>query len=44
MYETKKQHPIARTKFVRRLLTHFLGAVIVLGVSLVFGIWGYMFF
>ena len=44
MYETKKQHPIARTKFVRRLLTHFLGAVIVLGVSLVLGIWGYMFF
>jgi hypothetical protein len=44
MYETKKQHPIARTKFVWRLLTHFLGAVIVLGVSLVFGIWGYMFF
>lgn len=44
MYETKKQHPLARTKFVRRLLTHFLGAVIVLGVSLVFGIWGYMYF
>ena len=44
MYETKKQHPIARTKFVRRLLTHFLGAVIVLGVSLMLGIWGYMFF
>jgi sterol desaturase/sphingolipid hydroxylase (fatty acid hydroxylase superfamily) len=44
MYETKKQRPLARTKFVRRLLTHFLGAVIVLGVSLVIGIWGYMFF
>jgi len=44
MYETKKQHPIARAIFVRRLLAHFLGALIVLGVSLVFGIWGYMFF
>ena len=44
MYETKKQHPLARAKFVRRLLTHFLGAIIVLGVSLLFGILGYMFF
>ena len=44
MYETKKQRPLVRAKFVRRLLSHFLGALIVLGVSLVFGIWGYMFF
>ena len=44
MYETKKQHPIARARFVRRLLAHFLGALIVLGVSLLLGIWGYIFF
>ena len=44
MYETKKERPLPRAKFMRRLLSHFLGALIVLVVSLVFGMWGYMFF
>jgi hypothetical protein len=44
MYETKKQQPIGHERFVRRLLAHFIGALIVLGVSLLLGIWGYMFF
>ena len=44
MYETKKQHPIGHARFVRRLLAHLLVAVGVLVVSLVFGMWGYMFF
>ena len=44
MYETKKQRPLVRARFVRRLLAHFIGALILLVVSLVFGIWGYMFF
>lgn len=44
MYETKKERPLARAKFMQRLLSHFLGALIVLVVSLVLGIWGYMFF
>ena len=44
MYETKKQRPLARAKFVRRLLVHLLVALGLLVLSLVFGMWGYMFF
>jgi hypothetical protein len=44
MYETKKQRPLVRARFVRRLLVHLLGAMGLLVVSLVFGMWGYMFF
>ena len=44
MYESKKQRPLARVKFVQRLLVHLLVAFGLLGLSLVFGMWGYMFF
>lgn len=43
MYETKKQRPLVRARFVRRLLAHLLVALGLLAVSLVFGMWGYMF-
>ena len=35
---------MVRARFLRRLLAHFIGALIVLGASLVIGIWGYVFF
>jgi hypothetical protein len=44
MYETKKQRPLARARFVRRLLAHLVVAIGLLVVSLAFGIWGYVFF
>ena len=44
MYETKKQRPLARARFVRRLLAHLLIAMCLLVVSLVFGMGGYKFF
>ena len=44
MYETKKQRPIARVRFVRRLLGHLLVALGLLFLSLLIGMWGYMYF
>lgn len=44
MYETKRQPPIARVKFARRLLAHLLVALGLLFVSLAFGMLGYRFF
>ena len=44
MYETKKQRPLARAKFVQRLLVHLLVVLGLLVLSLAFGMWGYMFF
>ena len=44
MYENKKQRPIARAKFVRRLLAHLLVAVGLLLFSLGIGMWGYEHF
>ena len=44
MYENKKQRPIAREKFVRRLLAHLLVAVGLLLFSLGIGMWGYEHF
>jgi len=44
MYETKKQRPIARARFVRRLLMHLLAAFILLLVSLAIGMVGYSYF
>ena len=44
MYETKKQRPIARARFVRRLLMHLLAAFILLLVSLAIGMMGYSYF
>lgn len=44
MYETKKQRPLVRAKFVRRLIVHLLVAIGLLVLSLAFGMWGYVFF
>ena len=44
MYETRKQRPLARARFVRRVLAHLLVAIGLLIVSLLFGMWGYVFF
>ena len=44
MYEDKKQRPIARAKFVRRLLAHLLVALGLLLVSLAIGMEGYIYF
>ena len=44
MYETKKQRPLARGKFVRRLLAHLIVASGLLVLSLLFGMWGYVLF
>ena len=44
MYENRKQRPLARAKFLRRLLAHLLVAVALLVVSLGFGMWGYEYF
>ena len=44
MYETKKQRPLVRARFVRRLLAHLLVALGMLVLSLFLGMWGYMFF
>ncbi len=44
MYENKKQRPIARAKFMRRLLAHLLVALAVLVVSLAMGMCGYVYF
>ncbi|HET9711178.1 MAG TPA: hypothetical protein VFP64_04830 [Pyrinomonadaceae bacterium] len=42
MYENRQQRPIARAKFVRRLLIHVLAAVCLLLVSLAIGMVGYV--
>jgi hypothetical protein len=42
MYESRHQAPLARSKFVRRLLGHVLVACGLLAVSLGIGILGYM--
>ena len=44
MYENKKQRPIARAKFFRRLFVHVLVAVALLVVSLAIGMSGYEYF
>jgi hypothetical protein len=44
MYEKRKQRPIPRAKFVRRLVIHLLVASALLVVSLGIGICGYMYF
>jgi flagellar biosynthesis protein FliR len=42
MYENRKQRPLARAKFVRRLLMHLLAASGLLLVSLLIGMVGYV--
>ena len=44
MYESRKQHPLTRAKFVWRLLGHLIVAMALLIASLVFGMLGYVFF
>ncbi len=41
MYENRKQRPLPRAKFVRRLFMHVLAAVCLLFISLVIGMVGY---
>lgn len=42
MYENRKQRPLTRAKFLRRLLIHTLAAVGLLIVSLAIGMVGYL--
>ena len=44
MYESKKHGLLTRDEFVRRMLTHFLGALGLVLFSLLLGIAGYMRF
>jgi len=44
MYENRKQRPLARAKFVRRLLMHLLAACGLLLVSLLIGMVGYVYY
>ena len=42
LYESKKQQPLARAKFLRRMIGHFAAAFGLLFASLAFGMAGYM--
>jgi hypothetical protein len=42
MYETRRQPPLPRAKFIMRLLQHLGWALSLLGLSLLLGIGGYM--
>lgn len=42
MYESRKQPPLSRARFIRRLLLHMAGAVILIVVSLGVGIVGHI--
>ena len=44
MYERKKQRPIPRAKFVRRLFVHVLVAFALLVISLAIGMCGYVYY
>ena len=44
MYESKTQQPLASAGFARRLLGHLLVAIGLLGLSLAFGMVGYVVF
>ena len=44
MYEPKAQPPLPQTRFIRRLLLHFVAAVTLLLASLVLGMAGYEYF
>jgi hypothetical protein len=41
MYESRKHPPLPWSRFVRRLIAHFLAAMTLLGVSLFVGMYGY---
>jgi hypothetical protein len=44
MYESRKQPPLARSHFVRRLALHLAGATTLLAGSLLIGMAGYAYF
>jgi hypothetical protein len=44
MYESRRQHPIARRHFLQRLIQHLAAALGLLAVSLAAGMFGYMHF
>jgi hypothetical protein len=44
VYETKKQAPLTRAEFIKRLLGHLAVAMALLFVSLAGGMLGYMYF
>ena len=44
MYESKKQLPLTHSQFVQRVLSHVLGAIVLLAVSLGAGMLGYAHF
>jgi hypothetical protein len=43
-YEPRRERPLSRRRFVRRLLSHFGLACVVVAVALTFGMWGYEHF
>jgi hypothetical protein len=44
MYESKKRQPIARSLFLRRMINHLIAAFVLLFISLLLGISGYVVF
>jgi hypothetical protein len=44
MYEPQTEPPLSRTRFIRRVLLHFIAAVTLLLASLVLGMTGYEYF
>jgi hypothetical protein len=44
MYESKKHLPISRSQFLVRMLNHLIAALVLLLLSLLLGISGYMIF
>ena len=41
MYESRKSPPLARRRFIRRMLAHLLAALVLFALSLALGMWGY---
>ena len=41
MYESRKSPPLARQRFIRRVLVHLLAALALFALSLALGMWGY---
>lgn len=44
MYESKQHRPLTHSQFVRRVLSHLLGAMVLLAASLGAGMLGYVHF
>jgi hypothetical protein len=41
VYESRKSPPLARQRFIRRVLAHLLAALVLFALSLALGMWGY---